>query len=175
MMAAAFSIRTATSLDIEPSAALASQAASERGVDSWRDVLSEDREHPHRLLLVAAIADEVVAYGRACLFHQPPDPPADTAPEGYYLTGVFVHPGWRRAGIGAALTEGRLRWIAERADEAWFFANARNIASIELHRLFGFVEITRQFSFLSVTFEGGAGILFRSRLDRAPGRLPGRA
>jgi ribosomal protein S18 acetylase RimI-like enzyme len=164
-MAAAFTIRTATLLDIEQSVALACQAASERGADIWRDALSKDREHPQRLLLVADLSGEVVGYGRARLFHPPPDAPADTAPAGYYLAGVFVHPDWRRLGIGAALIEARLRWIAERADEAWFFANARNIASIESHRRLGFEEITRHFSFLSLTFAGGEGILFRcSRL-----------
>jgi ribosomal protein S18 acetylase RimI-like enzyme len=163
-MAAAFSIRTATSLDIEPSVALACAAARESGAGSWRDALSEDREHQQRLLLVADIAGEVVGYGRARLFHHPPGAPADTAPEGYYLSGVFVRPDWRRSGIGAALIEARLRWIAERANEAWFFCNARNIASIELHRRAGFEEITRHFSFLCLTFDGGEGILFRFRL-----------
>jgi aminoglycoside 6'-N-acetyltransferase I len=162
------SIRTAASLDLEPSVALACQAARERGAEIWRDALSGDIEQRQRLLLVADIAGKVVGYGRARLFRHPPDPPADTAPEGYYLTGVFVHPDWRRSGIGAALVEARLLWIAERAHEAWFFANARNIASIELHRRFGFEEITRHFSFLRLTFDGGEGILFRSRLGALP-------
>jgi hypothetical protein len=58
----------------------------------------------------------------------------------------------------------RLRWISERADAAWFFANIRNTGSIELHHRFGFEEITRDFSFPGLAFQGGEGILFRARL-----------
>jgi hypothetical protein len=63
------------------------------------------------------------------------------------------------------LTDKRLRWIGERAREAWFFANARNQASIDLHRRFGFEEVSRSFSFPGLAFDGGEGILFRVRLN----------
>jgi ribosomal protein S18 acetylase RimI-like enzyme len=98
------------------------------------------------------------------LFEPDREASADTAPRGYYLTGIFVDPAHRRGGIGFALTQARLDWIRERDDEAWFFANAWNTASIELHRRFGFDEVTRRFSFPSVTFDGGEGILFRAAL-----------
>ena len=98
------------------------------------------------------------------MFRPGPDAPADTGPLGYYLTGVFVAPDRRHGGIGTALTQARLDWIGERADAAWFFANARNAASIELHRRFGFEEVSRRFSFPGLTFDGGEGILFRARL-----------
>jgi ribosomal protein S18 acetylase RimI-like enzyme len=120
----------------------------------------EDAEHH---LVVAEIGTAIVGYGRAGLFERAPEAPADTAPRGYYLTGVFVHPDRRRVGIGAALTQARLDWIGERADDAWFFANARNDTSIELHRRFGFEEVTRRFSFPRDTFDGGEGFLFRLR------------
>jgi L-amino acid N-acyltransferase YncA len=55
----------------------------------------------------------------------------------------------------------RLDWIRRRAAEAWFFANARNTASIALHRELGFEEVSRRFSFPGLTFDGGDGILFR--------------
>jgi GNAT superfamily N-acetyltransferase len=105
----------------------------------------------------------VVGYGRASLLEG-----LDRAPEGYYLAGVFVRPDARRASIGGALTEARLRWIAERANEAWSFANARNVASLALHRRFGFEEVTRDFAVPGVTFGGGEGILFRLRLAGLP-------
>jgi ribosomal protein S18 acetylase RimI-like enzyme len=105
-----------------------------------------------------------VGYGRARLFEPAPDAPADTVPPGYYLTGLFVLPEQRGRGIGTALTRVRLDWIGERAADAWFFANARNTASIELHRRLGFEEVSRRFSFPGLTFEGGEGILFRLRL-----------
>ena len=163
-MTSAAGIRVAGEGDVEPAAVLACRAAPERGMEGWTQALREDRGHPQRLLLVAGRGGGVVGYGRARLFEHPPDAPADTAPEGYYLTGLFVDRDFRRTGVGAALTDARLRWIAQRADDAWFFANARNVASMQLHRRFGFEEVTREFSFPGVTFDGGEGVLFRSRL-----------
>jgi ribosomal protein S18 acetylase RimI-like enzyme len=43
--------------------------------------------------------------GEARHIEHPPNAPADTVPEGYYLTGVFVRPDCRRMGLGTALTE----------------------------------------------------------------------
>jgi ribosomal protein S18 acetylase RimI-like enzyme len=96
------------------------------------------------------------------------------APDGWYLAGLIVAPERRRQGIGAALTRERLAWIAERADEAFYFASASNRASIALHRRFGFVEVTRTFSVPGVRFERGDGVLFRLslRMTEAERRLP---
>ena len=105
-----------------------------------------------------------MGYGRARVFEPAPDAPADSAPGGYYLTGVFVLPEERARGIGAALTQARLDWIGDRATEAWYFANARNTPSVDLHRRWGFEEVTRRFSFPGVTIDGGEGILFRLSL-----------
>jgi ribosomal protein S18 acetylase RimI-like enzyme len=99
------------------------------------------------------------------LFEPDPDPASDSAPCGYYLTGVFVLPEKRGAGTGTALTRARLDWIGARAADAWFFADARNTASIELHRRLGCEEVTRRFSFPGLAFEGGGeGILSRLAL-----------
>jgi ribosomal protein S18 acetylase RimI-like enzyme len=163
---ATFIVRPGVPDDVEPTLLLARQASPELEEAHWREALEEDQRHPARLLLVAVVADEIVGYGRARRFEHSRGAPADIAPEGYYLTGVFVRIDQRRTGIGLALTEERLAWIAERADEAWYFANARNVASIELHRRLGFEEVTRQFSFPRLAFDGGEGILFRSRLQR---------
>ena len=86
------------------------------------------------------------------------------APRGYYLVGVSSPRPARRRGVGRALTEARLAWIGDRAREAWYFANVRNTASLELHRRLGFVEVTRSFWYPEVTFEGGEGVLCRVRL-----------
>jgi len=91
------------------------------------------------------------------------DPP-NAGPEGWYLAGLIVDGRFRRRGIGRALTADRLAWIAERAAVAYYFANARNAASVALHEPFGFREITRDFSLPGAEFEGGAGILFRAEL-----------
>jgi ribosomal protein S18 acetylase RimI-like enzyme len=157
-------IRHGRNTDIEECVALALLAAPDRTANDWRESLLRDVESPAHQIVVAEIGDEIIGYGRARLFEPEPEAPADTAPRGYYLTGVFVRADQRRGGIGAALTQARLDWIRGRADDAWFFANARNIASIKLHRRFGFEEVTRRFSFPSLTFDGGEGILFRLRL-----------
>jgi ribosomal protein S18 acetylase RimI-like enzyme len=162
-----FVVRDAKDTEIEACLALAHRAAPEVDRRSWRKALGSDIENPNRQLVVAEAESGVVGYGRARLFEPGSDAPRDTAPRGYYLMGLFVRPDLRRAGIGAALTEARLRWINEGGDEAWFFANARNSASIALHRGFGFEEVTRQFSFPGLAFEGGEGILFRLGLPSA--------
>ena len=106
----------------------------------------------------------IIGYGRARLFVPAAHAPADTAPRGYYLTGIFVRSDHRRLGVGTALTRSRLAWIGKHDDEAWYFANARNLGSIELHRRLGFREVTGTFSFPGVTFDGGVGVLFRAVL-----------
>ena len=133
----------------------------------WRTSLLEDLESPDRLLVVAECADEVIGYGRVLRFVPQPDAPTDIAPAGYYLMGLVVHADHRRQGVGAALTRARIDWISTRADAAWYFANARNAASIALHEPFGFEEVTRSFFYPQVDFDGGEGILFRLRLPSA--------
>jgi ribosomal protein S18 acetylase RimI-like enzyme len=161
-----YAIRAGDAADVEPCVALALHAAPEIGASGWRDAFARDIENPEHHLVVADSGGVLVGYGRARLFEPKPDAPADTAPRGYYLTGVFVASDERRSGIGAALTHPRLDWISERASEAWYFANARNTASIELHRRFGFEEVSRRFSFPGLAFEGGEGILCRLQFDR---------
>ena len=124
-----------------------------------RDILDQSR-----LLLVAATADGLAALGRAGYWEPPAGAPGDVAPAGWYLFGVIVRDDWRRRGIGLELTRRRLDWIRPRADEAFYFANARNRASIDLHARLGFVEVTREFTFPGASFEGGVGILFRADL-----------
>jgi len=48
----------------------------------------------------------------------------------------------------------------------YYFVNVRNRASIALHEAFGFREVTRDFHFPNVTFQGGVGALFERRLGR---------
>jgi len=157
----AYAIRHGNSDDLEQCVALALVAAPKQRDVEWSDSLRRDVESPDRCLVVAESGGSIIGYGRARLFEPEPQARANAAPRGYYLTGIFVDPSQRRGGIGDALTCTRLEWIGERAADAWFFANARNTASIELHRRFGFEEVTRDFSFPGLTFDGGSGILFR--------------
>ena len=164
MSTTAASIRDAAADDIPACAELAWIAGREHDQSGWRDALRDDLMAPGRHLSVAEAGGTIVGYGRAMLFLPAADAPADSAPGGYYLTGMFVRPDHRRMGLGTALTEARLAWIRLHAEEAWYFANARNLASIELHRRLGFREVTRDFSFPGVTFEGGVGVLYHAAL-----------
>lgn len=126
-----------------------------------RDRCDRDLRDPDRLMLVAEVGGELAGFARAGRWEPPRDSPEDTAPAGWYLFGVVVRDRWRRRGIGLELTRRRLAWIGARAGDAYYFANARNVASIDLHGQLGFVEVTRDFTFPGASFEGGVGILFR--------------
>jgi ribosomal protein S18 acetylase RimI-like enzyme len=150
-------IRTATALDF--SGILAVQAESARpSIEPW--LLNEIVHNPIRLLLVAL--DDGVVVGWAKTHHWPMSD--GIAGAGHYLGGVTVAPGHRRKGIANALTARRLEWIGNRARDAWFIVNATNLASIELHRRWGFEEEARNSSFHGIKFTGGTGILFHASI-----------
>ncbi|HEY3575721.1 MAG TPA: GNAT family N-acetyltransferase [Arthrobacter sp.] len=115
---------------------------------------------PDRHIVVAVTGGSIVGWAKTHLWNYADD----QAPAGHYLGGVTVLPQWRRRGIAAALTEARLAWISEREREAWYVVNARNTASIELHRRWNFVEVARGPKFHTTTFEGGMGFLMRANL-----------
>ena len=158
-------IRRAVATDIEDCLALAA-----RDVESPTG-LADDLRDLDRLLLVAEDAGRVIGYGRTMHLRRAADAPADSVSTGYYLVGLVVDASCRRKGVGSELTRARLAWISGRATEAWYFANARNTASIALHAPFGFREVTREFSFPGLNFDGSEGILFRAGL--ADARLTG--
>lgn len=129
--------------------------------EHWRELFMNNLGRDDRHVTVAEAATGLVAYARTGRFVPAADALANTAPAGWYLTGLSVDPDWRRRGIARALTEERLDWVAARADVAWYFANAGNRVSLALHASLGFVEVTRDFSFPGVEFPGGAGVLCR--------------
>lgn len=137
----------------------------EKHLKRYHKELTEDPGGPPRLLLIAQVGDTLIGFGRIKHFQPPPDAPANVAPAGWYLAGLIVAPAFRRRGVGALLTRRRLEWIAERADEAFYFVNAQNRVSIALHTDFHFEEITRDFTMPGVTFTGGVGILHRVLLN----------
>jgi ribosomal protein S18 acetylase RimI-like enzyme len=122
-------------------------------------------EPPQKSLWVATLGPQVIAQARAGLFTPPEDSPPDVAPAGWYLLGVIVDPALRRRRVGDALTRARLEWIAHRSSCAYYFAAGINRATIDLHAKFGFVEVTRNFSFPGATFTGGPGVLFKCLLN----------
>jgi len=166
-------IRAAGEADLDAIAALS--VARQGGdaadlIERLRERLKSDDVH----LSVALHAGRTIGFGRIEYFRHPADDPAgsapvdpapsDFAPEGWHLGGVIVEPDYRRRGVASALTAWRLAWIAERSDRAYYCANVRNRASIELHARFGFEELTREFRIPGVTFTGGVGLLFRALL-----------
>jgi ribosomal protein S18 acetylase RimI-like enzyme len=165
-------IRTAAAADLAASARL---AAAHRGGEyaAWLARLAADFDHPQACLLVAEDSARLTGYGRVRRFSPSPDGPASLAPPGYYLSGLLVHPGYRRRGIGGLLTRARMAWTAARAGEIWYFTDAGNQASLRLHQRLGFREVTRDFTFPQVTFEGGVGVLGRAQLE--PAGLTGRS
>jgi ribosomal protein S18 acetylase RimI-like enzyme len=161
-------IRGATDGELGVAAGL---AVAERGGEAagWQARFSADAADPDACFLVALAGDQIVGYGRARRFEPGADAPARTAPGGYYLTGVLVASAHRRRGVGERLTRARMGWAAERARELWFFTNAGNAGSLRLHERLGFEEVTRDFEFPGVTFDGGVGVLCRAVLAGGTG------
>ena len=115
-----------------------------------------------QILFVAEIENKVVGFGRTRYFKPKPGSPENVVPEGWYLAGTIVDSGYRRIGVAKELTRARLQWLKRKTGEVYYFANAQNLASIDLHNKFGFIEVTRDFVFPGVTFRGGEGILFKA-------------
>lgn len=123
---------------------------------------------PRNALFVAADPQgEIVGYARISWVNRPSNAPDDAVPAGYYLGGMVVDDRFRRRGIGARLTRERMKFIAERAADAWYLVNQNNRASIDLHLEFGFHEATREFTFPGVVMDGPGGILCHARLGDA--------
>jgi ribosomal protein S18 acetylase RimI-like enzyme len=162
-------IRRATTDDIERLVALA--GAHGRDPQFMRRGFRRDVSTRDRLVLLAEVEREPVAYGRLSLFKPAADAPPNVAPAGYYMGGLLVASAWRRRGIAEALTRARIAWTFERAAAAWYFTNARNQASLALHAKVGFVEVTRDFSFPNVSFEGGEGVLGRVLRESFPSAI----
>jgi ribosomal protein S18 acetylase RimI-like enzyme len=167
-------IREAEESDL---AALAMIAAQREGTTQdvqrrlFERQLSQQRGTGQFMILVADVQGKVVGFGKCDCFTPPENAPANVAPKGWYLMGVIVIPTFRRRRVAYQLTKARLQWLAGHTSKAYYFANALNQVSIELHQKFGFVEVTRHFFFPNITFAGGTGILFEVDLNTME-RLP---
>lgn len=166
-----FEVRVATPEDDADLGRLVGGTRDHRAVTAR---LRDDVVDPDRLVLVARdrVDGGLLGYGRVG-FLRPPDitsadrAPTGCAPAGWYLIGLVVDPEQRRRGIGTALTTARMRSVGDRADHVWYFTNARNRVSLELHAGLGFREMTRDFWVPGVTFDGGVGVLGRAILSTA--------
>jgi ribosomal protein S18 acetylase RimI-like enzyme len=111
------------------------------------------------LFLVAVRDDDVVGHARAG--RRAPDRADDAAPAGWYVTGLVVDPAHRRGGVARRLLADLLAHRPE-GEPVWSFVNARNAASLALHRRAGFSEVLRAPRLLGQTFGGGEGVLLRA-------------
>ena len=125
-------------------------------------------------VLAAQHGPRLVGIAKITRFTPPPDSPPNMAPAGWYLSGVIVAEDYRRRGIGRRLTQARLNWIAERDRAAYYFSNARNRASIDLHRAFGFVELTARLHVPRRIVRGRSGDSLQSRASAACRRVESR-
>lgn len=135
-------------------------------VEARRARLEADLRDPDKYTVVAEVGGEIAGYALVLGHKVSPDDPPTTAPDGYYLIGLIVAPAWRRHGIGDLLTTERMRWVAERADEVYYFANLKNGATLDLHQRFGFTEVTRDFTFPNAPLTPGTCVLLRAPLRR---------
>ena len=152
--------------DVGESAAL---AAAREGDDLERWVVGFARRAAADPVttFVARVDGELAGFGAVGWLDDAEADGVRRVPAGWFLTGLVVVPAWRRRGIGAALTAHRLDWLRGRADVVYYFANARNRATIDLHRRLGFEEVTRDFAIPGVAFAGGVGVLYWAQLRGA--------
>ncbi|WP_406290822.1 GNAT family N-acetyltransferase [Streptomyces sp. NBC_00209] len=129
----------------------------------WAGPISRAIKDGRATVVLARVDGELAGYARATFLPEHPD---DGAPSGHYLTGVTVAEGWRRRGIGAALTRWRMAWAWERAAEVWCFVSVQNRASRSLHEALGFIEVQRAASLQGVAFDCGEGLLMRAHSPR---------
>ena len=156
-------VRSATTADLP---AVAELSARREGVDAapHLETLVRSFGRPETSLMIAALDGRIIGFGKTAYLRPPIDAPAGCIPEGWYLTGLVVHPDARRRGVGHELTLRRLNVVFDRAATARYFATAINTPTNALHERFGFREITREFWAPGASFTGGLGILFG--LDR---------
>jgi ribosomal protein S18 acetylase RimI-like enzyme len=150
-------VRPAEAADLDACAGLAHQRNGGE-VDVWRSRFAVELDDPERLLVVAEVDGRVAGQASAGWLSVDPEL-ADNIKPGWYLTGVLVDPALRRGGVGSALVQARLDWLDARTDCSWYFASAVNQPSLDLHRRFGFREVTRKFTVPGVEFTGGVGVL----------------
>ncbi len=130
-------------------------------------LIISQREPAELQIFAATSGGKVVGYGKCEILKTKEIDGCVGMPQAWYLTGSIVAPEYRRLGIGRRLCEARLAWIAKRADAVYYYTNVRNKGSIALHKAFGFVEFSQDFTLPGHTFRRGKGVLFRAELEQA--------
>ncbi len=110
---------------------------------------------------VATAGPDVLGFGRARWDDQAEGTGPRAVPAGWYLMGVVVRPAWRRRGVGRALLQARLAWVAERADRVYAVTSEHNRVSQTLLEGAGFVVVGRNVTHPRITFNKGVGLLLQ--------------
>jgi uncharacterized protein YhfF/ribosomal protein S18 acetylase RimI-like enzyme len=168
--------RPAKALDLEALVLIAAEREGPSQTEARQALQScfaQASESGLPLLWVAQWQGEVLGFAKLRHLQWSTDTPEadlrNLAPPGWYLDGVIVAPRYRRLGVGKALTQARLNWLrAQACKTIYYWVEAQNLASIDLHKAFGFAEISRDFVFPGVPFAGGQGILFKVDLPPEP-------
>ena len=126
----------------------------------WAKRIARSAGGEQSAVVLARVGGELAGYANVSFLPENLD---DGAPGGYYLTGVSVLPGWRRRGVGNALTQWRMEWAWQRTPDVWCFVSARNQASLDLHYALRFSAVRRAAALQGVAFDGGEGVLLRAR------------
>ncbi|MHB1210561.1 MAG: GNAT family N-acetyltransferase [Acidimicrobiales bacterium] len=123
-------------------------------VKYWQERFEIDLANPRRKFLVATFNDEIVGYGHA-VHHDRVPTNEESAPSGFFLSGLLVSPEFRRCGIGSKLTGARIDLLKSETDLIYYFADPENEETISMHARLGFEE------FRSMTRFGKLFTLFR--------------
>ncbi|WP_374073916.1 N-acetyltransferase family protein [Bdellovibrio bacteriovorus] len=68
-------------------------------------------------------------------------------------------------GFARALSSYRLQWLKNMGVEYFYsFTNSENLASLQMHKAFGFEEVMTNSGFLNVNYTTGTGVLFRIKI-----------
>lgn len=169
-----FSVRPATQDDVSGIASVALE------LDGWTfdehfrgasaEIEMQQKQDPHRLVMVAEVDGVIAGYGRAGYKETPSGMQPASFPEGWYLSGLLVAPEFRRNGIGLELTRQRIAWIGTRAQVVRFHTSAANLASIAMHEKLGFGQVKRGIVVTNRYRDQGPEILYELRFrDRFRG------
>jgi ribosomal protein S18 acetylase RimI-like enzyme len=174
------SVRIAREIDVDAIARLAADREGGSVKEHARHIVEElQSRDARRYLGVAEREGQVIGFARCGWYDgmwdaapatvATPNATAGESPESppgaWALLGIIVASRFRRRGVGRALTVHRMQWLAQRGDYAFYFVNAQNRASIDLHAEFGFAPVDEDYRDANITFEGGRGVLFRAVLQ----------
>lgn len=109
---------------------------------------------PDAIHVVAEADGRVVGTSAVTLW-----PAHPTSPEGWYVSGITVLPGWRRRRVADRMLAFELAHLDRAGEPAWSVVNLVNCASLDLHARHGFVAVARATQLAGITFTGGVGAL----------------